>query len=438
MSLKAKNLGIVRRALAPAILFALATALPAQAGENWLTGPEQEFFAALGVDARINGTTVKRTADLDAWPAIAQRAQQPLKGRIQAISAAYQRMPATEAERKELESIQLRLQAAMKAEMGNVVLGAFFGKDSFDQARESTANMMNVEDEQGRPIVRRAWDLQRTMLLRGLEARKTADKNLAEITDALARRTGKVLPADDFEWSMMSPGKTVTLYGHVGDRPLKSPVVQLTLYRKSTGGQWIAANGISSGIGMGLGVMNERDAASGTVLSAAQEEAMNLPLATTFVLPDLEAGSRVTVEIELPLAATLAIERAELQVWTDQGKLQQEEIAGLDAVQRRAQQDLEKERAAAQGQPGPLRQMFQPPAAQAQADPRDLTRDQQKALAQQKAVQESFANQSLKMAKNAISAKNDQMAKYYLQDTIRKAPDSAAARTAKRLLKKYE
>lgn len=437
MSLTAKTLGVARLVGLVGLWVAGTAALPARAAENWLSGPEREFFEALGVDARVNGTTIKRGADLDAWLAIAQRAHPPLKGRIQAISDAYKRMPATEAERKEIEAIQLKIQAAIKQELGNVVVGAFFGRDSFDQARESTANMMNVKDEQGRPLVRRAWDLQKTMLQRGLEARKTADKNLQEITDALGRRTGKVLPADDFKWSMMSPGKTVTLFGHVGDRPLKSPVVQLTLRRKSTGGQWVAANGVSSGIGMGIGVMNGNDAVTGTELSVAQEEVMNLPLVTTFVLPDLDAGSRVTVDLELPIAATLAIEQVELQVWTDQGKLSQQEISGLDAVQRRAQQELEKERAAAQGRPGPLAQMFQPPAAQ-QADPRDLTKEQQKALAQQKAMQEGFANQSLKMAKNAIAAKNDQMARYYLQDTIRKAPDSAAARTAKRLLKKYE
>ncbi|MBI1247391.1 hypothetical protein GC197_06035 [bacterium] len=404
----------------------------------WLTGPEQQFFEAMGVDARINGQTVKRTADLAAWDTAAQQARQPLKGHIQAISAAQKQMTPTKAEQDKLAEIQKKLQEAIQGAMRGVVIGALLGNDSFDQARASTSQMMQAGDANG-PYVRQAWEIQSKWLARGLDARDTADRNLKAITDHLASRSGKTLTGDDFSLSMFADGKTLSLVGKSGSRPLRMPVVQIVMHRKSTGGGWTALNGLSSGIGLNMGIMNGADAVQGTELSVNQERAMNLPFASTLVLPDLAPESRINIDLNIPVEAIMSVETAELYVWTDQGSLHVAELDGLDASQRRVQVQIDKERAEAAPQQGPVSALFgRPPAQSQQPKSRAQTQAEMRAKAQQQAVQENLANVELRMAQKAMGRRDDKMAEYYLRDILRRYPDTSAARTAGKLVRKYD
>ncbi len=409
-------------ALLHALLLAVLSVTGLAADEPWLSDSERRFFEAMGVEAKVDGATTKRTADIDAWGGIAAQAPQPLASRITAIVDAYQRMSPTPEEEQKLQQLQVQLQNEIQSEMRNVVLGALLDVDSFDQARQSTRAIMNAGDQNGQ-YVQQSWDLRKKILLRGLEARETADRNLTLITQGLEQRTGKKLSADHFSVSLAASGKSLALSGDVGKVPLKTPVVQLVLHRSQTNGQWTGLNAFSSGLGLSLGLMDASEAVTGTELSVAQERAMNLPWSSTLLLPDLASSSRVNIVFPLPVEVALAVERAELFVWTDQGSLHVGELSGLDVTRRRAQylaEQNQETQAASQGR--------------GQVDPRQQSRQQ----AQAKAMQEQQALRLLTMGRRALARKDHRGASNYFQQAIRTAPDSRAAKTAQSLLQKLQ
>ena len=66
--------------LAPLLLVAALVA-PAR-GENWLTPAEQEFFAALGLDAKVDSKSYHLKPNYESLVEIGNRAPEPLKTRI--------------------------------------------------------------------------------------------------------------------------------------------------------------------------------------------------------------------------------------------------------------------------------------------------------------------------------------------------------------------
>ena len=165
---------------------------------------------------------------------------------------------------------------------------------------------------------------------------------------------------------------------------------------------------------------------------------MNLPFASTLVLPDLAPESRINIDLNIPVEAIMSVEKAELYVWTDQGSLHIAELDGLDAAQRRVQSKIDKDRAAQGPQQGPVSALFGRPPAQSQPKSKEQIQAEMRAKAQQKAVEDNLANVELRMAQKAMGRRDDKMAEYYLRDILRRYPDSAAARTAGKLVRKYD
>lgn len=338
--------GTVRRLGRLLTLFVMLAGGSAASGgayaADWLTSSEREFFHALGVDYRLDGQETRRNATVAELPAIAARAPQPLQARIKTISDAFGRMEVTAEEKKQFQDAMARGQKAVQKEMIGVLFGALAGEDSFDTAVRATNGV--VKDG----AVQDAWDLQTKWILRGLAARAVADGEMTKITTTLEQRIGRPLSSNDLPLMLVAEQNQLSLSAKAG-RTLGSPIVQVILYRKSTGGSWTALNAGSGKLLEMIGVdgMSGSTQGKGISLSVAQEMAMNLPLRTTVLLPDVSAGQRVTVNLDVPVELALQLDRAEVQIWSDVGSIKFDRVDGLDLVQKAATKRIEERRAQA-------------------------------------------------------------------------------------------
>jgi hypothetical protein len=290
-------------------------------GEPWLTESERDFFATMGIDARVNGKTVKRPSNMSRIPAIAARSPQPLRGRIETITGAYDKMKVTAEEKAKFGAFLTNGQAVVQRQMTGAILGTLLGQDPTEAATEAT----NQTLKQAR--VADAWKLQREWLERALAAREEADKALADILGDMQQRAGRSRPGTDLALSVEVNGAQLSVMGHVGANYIGQPVLQLTLYRKSTGGQWTGLNLAGAAFGQALG-LKELDPVEGTKLALAQERAMNLSLVTTVLLPDLESGGRVNISLGLAASAA-GIVRVEARLWSAEGSFKVDAVSGL-------------------------------------------------------------------------------------------------------------
>ncbi len=332
--------------------------------EIWLSEPEQAFFSALGVDAKVAGKPIDRAANLKALPEIARRAPNPLGQRISAIARAFDGMKVAPEEQEQFKKLMQEGQKELQRQMQGVVIDALFGGDSTESAVRATNAMM----KEGGPV-RKAWDLQRKWLDRGLAARLEADTNLKQITGELERRSRKTRPTSDLSLRVMVIDKSLRLFGRAGSAPLENPVVQVIMHKKSSQGAWTALN-VASGLlvrGMGVEAMDLSAQVQGTRLSAAQERSANLPYLTTLLLPTLPAGATVDISLAVPAHAALGLERVALTVWTGDGTLHEDQLDGLESAQAKVRQMLEEQRAqqaAARGRPAGVFPFAQPPKTQ--------------------------------------------------------------------------
>lgn len=458
--------------------FAIAGGLSESFAADWLSGSEREFLEALGTSYRVDGEQTRRVAKLAELPKIATRAPEPLRSRVKTISDAFGRMEISADEKRQFEALMQQGQKVVQGELLGAIFGALTGEDSFDTAVRATNGVL----ESG--TVQQAWDLQTKWILRGLAARAVADQEMAKITGELERRVGKPLPAACLPLTLVAEQDKLCLTAKAGCE-VSQPLVQVILYRKSTGGAWTALNAGSGKLLEAIGVdgMSGTTQGKGITLSVAQEMGMNLPLRATMLLPDLAAGQRVTLQLEVPVEASLGLDRAELQIWSGQGWIKQDRIDGLDIVQNAARKRMEQrqaERMAARpaspfgasfapppmarpsrpslppsASTSPRRNGFSPPTANGGVPPngrfgfptrptesgmpkRGPAVSDAKTKAQQDAALNMRALRMLREAEAAVKRKQNDVARNYCNQIIALAPESPSARSAKQMLSRLD
>jgi hypothetical protein len=219
------------------------------------------------------------------------------------------------------------------------VIGVLLGEDPMD----ATADFVSGTMKEAKAT--EVWDLQRKWIERGLAARRDADSQLQEITGELERRLGKSRPAEDLALSVAIIAKKLQISGKVGNGDVGQPVIQVKLYQNSTRGQWTGMN-IASGAllkGMGVDAIDQKAMKKGKQLSVAQEQAMNLPLMTTILLPDLHAGDRLNISLGLPSATALSVDRVEARIWSGEGWFVVETVSGVPEAQEKAKKLIEED-----------------------------------------------------------------------------------------------
>jgi hypothetical protein len=400
--------------------------------DDWLTEPERAFFETLGVDARVNGKPVKRSAEIARLPEIAGRAPQPLSGRIEAIARAMERMKSAPEERSKFQGVLSDGQQVVRREMGAALIGTLLGDDPMDSAINVTNGVMKNAN------VVEAWRLQRQRLERGLAARQEADSELALITGELERRIGRPRPETDLPLRIALEGKQLWIEGKAGSSGVGHPILQVTLYKKSTQGQWTGLNAVSGVLVRAIGVnaMDREAQAEGDRLAAAQERAMNLPMMTTLLLPSIDAGGRVQVSTGLSARSALGIERVEARLWSSEGWFVVDQLPGLSEAQRTAVKQVEDDRRKAQAArqaAGPMRPVFQPPRRAPQTVPQKSRRSSTP-NANSTLSDEQKARSELSLGKAYLKLKKTQEARVHLEKVVKLAPDSEMATEARTLL----
>src|SRR5262249_25990901 len=109
--------------LAGMLLIAGSLAAADDSAQSWLTPSEQEFFAALGLDARVEGKPIQRTPRHEALSDIGQRAPEPLRGRILAMAGEFSHLSLTPEEKQELLDLSKKAAEKYRDELRSVAAG---------------------------------------------------------------------------------------------------------------------------------------------------------------------------------------------------------------------------------------------------------------------------------------------------------------------------
>ncbi|MEW4454661.1 hypothetical protein AB1L30_18500 [Bremerella sp. JC817] len=329
-----------------AILFlcpSLASAQLLAPAEAWLRPDEVEFFQALGVDATVAGRPLQRSAKVESFGEIAERSEPPLKEHVQGIADAYQKMTVTPEEMQQYESLMKDVQEASKAAVGTAVLNAVLGGNDLDGAVEATNQMMNTRNR----AVQEVWNLQTKWQTRGLAARQEADQHLAAILGNLETRAGEKRDAEELPLKLISTKGMIQLSGTIPETAadFDSPVVQVTMHKKQSGGQLLGATLTGNAIVRGLGVtgMDAQSQTEAAMLASATEESAKLPYVTTFVLDTASAGDSLRVNLLVPTIVASQLEKIEVKAWTPGGVVHIEEVPGLDNCEKAAEAEAKRQ-----------------------------------------------------------------------------------------------
>jgi hypothetical protein len=435
--------------------------------ESWLTPAEQEFFAALGLDAKVGGRSYQRKADYAALHDIGNAAPEPLKSRILAIAQAYPRLSLSPEEKKKFESLMLEAAEDMRTELRKTVGAALLNQDSQKRAVDATNAMLK---EGG--AVRKFWEEQTRWYVQEVKARESLAKNMQLITADLERRSGRARPASDLELALGVGKRTLAVTGKVGSAPLSSTVVQVVIHKakaKANGGL-SALNLASTGLLQSMGVemlgtnLENSPAVEGMTLTKAQEKSFDLPIIKTFGLPKLSPGARFSIDLDEDLNDVIFFERVSLKAWTPDGTITIDSIPSLEHMQQLREETPREDRFRDPPSGGLARSADKSSAPKTPHSPagnkpvagnanplpgnplglgggeREAKRtpQQAKAQAQREAFNEQQALGILNRAKAALAKKQHDQARIYLNQVIALAPESRSAATAKSLLKKLE
>lgn len=425
--------------------FSLLASAAARA-ENWLTPSEKEFFAALGLDARIEGKTYRRKADYEALAEIGNRAPEPLRQRILAIAQAYPHLSLSPEEKKEFTALLQKAAEKMQEELRKTVGAALLNQDSQQRAVDATNAMLQNKD------VREFWDKQTKWYVREVEARESLQKNLGLITADLERRNDRTRPATDLTVKLGVGERTLAVTGKVGSAPLTATIVQIVIHKAKANGALSALNLGSAGLLQGMGVdMLSGAGVAGAALTRAQEKSFDMPIVKTFGLPRLAPGVRLSIDVDEDLNDVIFFERVSLTAWSAEGKLAIETIPGLAELQKLREEVPREERFKDPGPRGVAKSSSAAPGAHpgapsaglsplfggnAPSGDKKLTPQQAKGQAQRDAISEQQALAALNQAKTALAKKQNDLARIYLNQAIALAPESRSAATARGLLKK--
>lgn len=307
-------------------------ARPAVSEESWLTDSERALFDAFGADAVVDGRSVKKPIDLSRLAKIAREAEPPLDRQIQSIVSALARLKSSPAERARLRSAQERATVEMSAEFGVFLARMFVGQDPWDATIETADDFLKMGG------VVNLWKTQAQWLERGLEAQAEADEALSRITEVLEARIGGRSKKSGLSVTIEVDQGRLKVLGKADKQELADPIVQVILHKTQVGGKWVGLNLLSSGLLRLMGVegMDVGAALQGLRLTAAQERAMGQSLTITQLLPTVAPGKSFAMNLGLVAGAALALDRVEVRVWSGEAWYLLAEVAGLDAVKKKA------------------------------------------------------------------------------------------------------
>src|SRR5688572_27606581 len=112
----------------PVVLFVTTTLMAAGVAETtaraetWLTPAEQQFVAALGLDAQIDGKAYHREPKYGSLVEIGSRAPEPLKSRILALANAYPKLRLSSEQTEEFQALLLSAATEAQAQISKLAV----------------------------------------------------------------------------------------------------------------------------------------------------------------------------------------------------------------------------------------------------------------------------------------------------------------------------
>ena len=457
-------------ALCLAAIFLACWAGVTARAETWLTPVEQQFIAALGLDAKIDGKVYNRKPKYESLAGIAGQAPEPLKSRILLLADAYPKLRLSPEQIEEFQATLLVAAVEAQAQITKLTLEGLADPKLTEQEKtEKSAKAVNalLADEKGgfRTAMRKATDRYREEA----EALEAVAKNMELVTAEFEKRLGRMRPASDLSVSLGAEKGGLVVTGKVGPAPLTATVMQVVVHKAKADGSWRALDQAATAMLQSMGVSNMsslpgKAGEESKAQAAALEKAFDLPFIKTFGLPKLSPGSKFTIDLDEDLNDVIFFERVSLKAWTAEGTIAIDSVPSIEAVQKVREELPRDERfkdtasaaAAEQAAPTPGRNAGQPasqtpptpgdplaPSALGGSNPNPLfggnsTGLDAKARARQKAMQEQQAVSALSLARTAIKRKQDDQARIFLNQAIALAPDSRTAETAKKLLKNLD
>ena len=338
-----------------AVLLVAAGVFPARA-EIWLTPAEQQLIAALGLDAKIDGKSVRRKPNLESLVEIGNRSPEPLKSRILAMAQAYPKFDLSPQQIEELQAIMQRAAEESQKVVRGAALKGLESPNLTERERiEHSAKLVNslLEDKDGpfRTMIRKATGWYREQAA----ARETVAKNMDLVTAEFDKRVSQMRPASDLSLALAGERGGLVITGKVGPTPLTAAVVQVVVHKDVPEGSW---QGFSQGMSQwaqSLGVTNLGEGKAGEeskAQSAALEKLIALPNIKLYGLPKLNAGSRFTIDLDEDLNEVIYFKSVSLKAWTAEGTIAIDSIPSMADMQKLREDlphdELFKDTAAAQ------------------------------------------------------------------------------------------
>lgn len=454
--------------LAGMLLIAGSVAAADDSVESWLTPSEQEFFAALGLDAKVQGKSIQRKPRYEALPDIGQRAPEPLRGRILAMAGEFSHLSLTPEEKQEFSKLSKKAAEKYRDELRQVVAGTRTPEEVGSEIAKQGGPFREFSNQYAQWVARE------------VQARETIAKNLNAITSDLEKRSGGARPEADLLLAVASAGPTVSLTGKAGVKPVESAIVQVTIHKAKAdigpmldlaASAWLVRQGVDNI----LPSPEKLDVGAGAESAAAtaiKTKSFNMPIVKTFGLPRIAPGQRVSIDLDEDLNDVIFFEKLSLKVWTAEGAIIVDEVPGLAAAVKYREQVSRDERfkepainapdknasTAPNKPPKPARAKpeaarstgtkVRGPAARSSDPPRsafggkgrndDAGREMKGRESKVQAEREEQAQEALQEARAAMARQQNDAARGHLKRAMSLAPDSRAASAAKALLKRLE
>ncbi len=301
-----------------AVLLAASVAVRGETPEDWITPTERALFETVGNDARVRGHSIGVDPDYRRLPKLAVDARQPLRGRIEAVFAAFERGRTTPEEKAMRDADRRNLIAAIER----------------IATKGSTAGAPAPDADAKEALVESA----RAAVERKLGAMTEAYRVTDEVADDLEKRLGRSRPETDLELEVVLSGGGLELVGNVGKSPMTLPLLRVVLHRRADDARPLAIFGITGKFTRTAdgGMVDEHGRKLDAKLVTVADRMVKLPVHYFVPMPYLLPGDQFRLELNIDQTDAAGVDHVEASLLSGEGVWKTAKASGLEVAQEKA------------------------------------------------------------------------------------------------------